>query len=353
MILGKIFVFKRDIKTKGRLHWQHQFNIAMKKGLVILFAAVLGLSACNKFEKGEGDMTYKIYKNEGKPKIAEGDLVKFNVIQMIDTKDGDSTLVNTYDNERPPFFTVTKSKFKGDLVAALKLLGEGDSASFKLNLDSLAKYNDQPKPLAAQNNYATITVKIEKVLHKVANETDSVFEDKKRAFYKAEYEGLVKRNKENESAKIATYIADNDLKMNTTPSGLSYLIERPGNAERAAPSDTILVDYTGEFTNKKADGKLNVFDTSNARIAKDAGIYSPSAQYAARPLVLNQLPVGFAEGIKLIGVGGKIKLIIPSKLGYGENGGGSINPFTPLVFDVELKSIIKPNNGISSVPLSR
>ena len=317
----------------------------MKRKLVILITAILGLTACNKFEKGEGDMTYKIYKNEGKPKIEEGDLVKFNVIQIIDTKSGDSTLVNTYDNERPPFFSVTKSKFKGDLVAALKLLGEGDSASFKLNLDSLAKYNDQPKPQAAQNNYATITVKIEKVLHKVANETDSVFEDKKREFYKAEYESLVKRNKSNEASKIAKYITENNLKMSTTPSGLNYFIERPGNAERSASTDTILVDYTGQFTNKKADGKLNVFDTSNARVAKEAGIYSPSAEYAARPLVLNQLPAGFAEGIKLIGVGGKIKIIIPSKLAYGENGGGSINPFTPLVFDIDLKSIIRSNNG--------
>lgn len=315
----------------------------MKRTLIILFAAILGLTACNKFEKGEGDMTYKIYKSEGKPKIQEGDFIKFNGIQMIETKDGDSTLVNTYDNERPAFFPVTKSMFKGDLVSALKLLGEGDSASFKLNLDSMAKYSGQPKPAEAKNNYATFTVKIEKVLHKVANEADSVFENKKRDFYKAEYEVLIAKNKANEAAKIAKYIADNDLKITTTASGLNYIIEAPGNAVRAELTDTILVDYTGQFTNKKADGKINVFDTSNAAIAKEAGIYSPMAQYAARPLVLGQLPAGFAEGVKMIGIGGKIKIIIPSKLGYGENGGGPINPFTPLVFDIELKSIVKPN----------
>lgn len=315
----------------------------MKRGIIIIFAAALGLTACNKFEKGEGDMTYKIYKNEGKPKIQEGDFIKFNGIQMIETKSGDSTLVNTYDNERPAFFPVTKSMFKGDLVSALKLLGEGDSATFKLNLDSMTKYSGQPKPVEAKTNYATFTVKIEKVLHRAANEPDSVFENKKRDFYKAEYDVLIKKNQASESSKIAKYIADNSLKVSTTASGLNYVIEAPGNAERAASTDTILVDYTGQFTNKKADGKLNVFDTSNARVAKDAGIYSPLAQYAPRPLVLNQLPAGFIEGVKLIGVGGKIKIIIPSKLGYGENGGGPINPFTPLVFDIELKSIVKPD----------
>jgi len=325
----------------------------MKKELVLILAAALGLSACNKFEKGEGDMTYKIYKNEGKPKIQEGDFIKFNGIQIIETKAGDSTLVNTYDNERPAFFPVTKSLFKGDLVSALKLLGQGDSASFKLNLDSMAKYSGQPKPTEAKSNYATFTVKIEKVLHRAANEVDSVFENKKRDFYKAEYEVLIKKNQSTESAKIAQYIADNNLKVTKSASGLNYLIEAPGNTERAAATDTVLVDYTGQFTNKKADGKINVFDTSNARVAKDAGIYSPMAQYAPRPLVLNQLPAGFIEGVKLIGVGGKIKIIIPSNLGYGENGGGPINPFTPLVFDIELKSIIKPNGGTSAAPLAR
>lgn len=311
----------------------------MKKGLIIILAAALGLSACNKFEKGEGDMTYKIYNSEGKPKIQEGDFVKLNGIQVIETKNGDSTLVNTYDNERPAFFPISKSMFKGDLASALKLLGEGDSAVFKLNLDSMAKYSGQPKPTGAKDNFSTFTIKIEKVLHKTANEADSVFEKKKRSFFEEEYKTLIAKNKASETAKISKYIADNNLKTQKTASGLQYIIETPGNTQRATLTDTIMVDYTGQFTNKKADGKINVFDTSDATIAKEAGIYSPMAQYSARPLVLGQLAPGFIEGVQLIGVGGKIKIIMPSKLGYGENGGGPINPFTPLVFDISLKAI--------------
>ncbi len=311
----------------------------MKKGVIVLLAATLGLAACNKFEKGEGDMTYKIYNSEGKPKIQEGDFVKLNGIQIIETKSGDSTLVNTYDNERPAFFPIGKSMFKGDLASALKLLGEGDSAVFKLNLDSMAKYSGQPKPTGAKDNFSTFTIKIEKVLHKATNEVDSTFEKKKRSFFEEEYKALIAKNKASETSKISKYIADNNLKTQTTASGLQYIIEAPGNAQRATLTDTIMVDYTGQFTNKKADGKINVFDTSDAKIAKDAGIYSPMAQYSARPLVLGQLAPGFIEGVQLIGVGGKIKIIIPSKLGYGENGGGPINPFTPLVFDISLKSI--------------
>ena len=32
---------------------------------------------------------------------------------------------------------------------------------------------------------------------------------------------------------------------------------------------------------------------------------------------------------------------MPSKLGYGEQGGGPIPPYSPLVFDIEIKDIKK------------
>jgi len=314
----------------------------MKKGIIILAAATMGLAACNNFKKGEGDLQYKILKSEGKEKIKEGDFVKLNGIQTMETKTNpDSTLVNTYDNDRPAFFPINKSMFKGDLVAALKLMGEGDSAVFKLNLDSMAKYSGQPKPADAKTNYATFTVKIEKVLHKTANEPDSLFEKKKRDFFETEYKALVAKNKSSEEAKMKKYAEENKLEVKTTATGLQYVIETPGNAERATLTDTVVLDYVGQFTHKKGDGKLNVFDTSIAKVAKESGLFSPMAQYAPRPMVLSQVAPGFAEATQLIGVGGKIKAILPSKLAYGENGGGPINPFTPLVFDIEIKSIKK------------
>ena len=152
----------------------------MKKGIIILLAAASGLTACNKFEKGEGDMTYKIYQSEGKPKIQEGDYVKLNGVQTVETNNNpDSVMVNTYDNERPAFFAISKSMFKGDLASGLKLLGEGDSAVFKLNLDSMEKYSGQPKPKGLKSNVASFTIKIEKVLHK-GKDPDSIFEAKKK-----------------------------------------------------------------------------------------------------------------------------------------------------------------------------
>lgn len=313
----------------------------MKRNFLLLLACALVITACNKFEKGEGGMTYKIYKSDGKPKIQDGDYVKLNGVETVETSTNpDSVMVNTYDNERPAFFAITKSMFKGDLTSGLKLLGEGDSAVFKLNLDSMAKYSGQTIPKNLKSRFATFTIKIEKVLHK-GNDVDSIFDAKKRLFFEKEYKTLIEKNKTLESKKITQYIEENALQLTTTPSGLYYAVERPGNSERATLTDTVLVDYTGQFTNKKSDGKINVFDTSLANVAKDAGIFSESVQYVPRGLPLSQLPKGMIEGIQMIGVGGKIKLLVPSKLAYGETGAGPINPFTPLVFDVELKRIIK------------
>ena len=58
---------------------------------------------------------------------------------------------------------------------------------------------------------------------------------------------------------------------------------------------------------------------------------------------------GWDEGLLLLNKGAKATFVIPSKLAYGEQGYQIIPPFTPLVFDVELVSIIKPDPNAKKV----
>ena len=48
---------------------------------------------------------------------------------------------------------------------------------------------------------------------------------------------------------------------------------------------------------------------------------------------------GWDEGIAMMNVGGKAKLIIPSSIAYGDRDMGTIKPYSTLVFDVELLGV--------------
>jgi FKBP-type peptidyl-prolyl cis-trans isomerase len=52
----------------------------------------------------------------------------------------------------------------------------------------------------------------------------------------------------------------------------------------------------------------------------------------------NAVIPGFEEGLKKMKVGEKATIIFPSKIGYGDKGSGSIPPFSPLLFELEVLS---------------
>jgi len=102
-----------------------------------------------------------------------------------------------------------------------------------------------------------------------------------------------------------------------TESGLAYKIIEPGNAKKAtSDKDTVWVNYKGTLL----DG--TVFDQND-----DINF------------TLGRVIKGWSEGMKLVGEGGKIKLVIPGDLAYGEYGTRGIEPNATLVFDVDLNKV--------------
>jgi len=107
----------------------------------------------------------------------------------------------------------------------------------------------------------------------------------------------------------------------TTESGLQYLVITSGEGAMPAAEDTVDVHYEGSLLNG------TVFDSSIKR-----------GEPATFP-VGGVIP-GWQEALKLMNVGSKWKVFIPSALAYGENGaGGSIGPNETLIFEMELLSI--------------
>ncbi|MWN05145.1 FKBP-type peptidyl-prolyl cis-trans isomerase [Gilliamella sp. Pas-s95] len=116
-----------------------------------------------------------------------------------------------------------------------------------------------------------------------------------------------------------------------TKSGLLYQILENGSDHHPTADDTVIVHYKGTLT----DGRK--FDSSYDR--------NEPAKFP-----LNGVIKGWIEGIQLVGVGGKIKLVVPPDLAYGDQdipgqeGKAGIQPASTLVFEVELLGIDNKND---------
>lgn len=109
--------------------------------------------------------------------------------------------------------------------------------------------------------------------------------------------------------------------MITTHSGLQYKVLQEGTGStHPTASSTVKVHYHGMLT----DG--TVFDSS---VERGEPISFP----------LGKVIKGWQEGLQLMVEGQKVRLFIPSTLGYGKSGSGPIPPAAVLVFDVELLEI--------------
>lgn len=307
----------------------------MKKNLVVLGLAIFALSSCKQFKKGEGDMQYIIHTDKDGANIKEGDFIAFNMIQKTEE---DSTINNTYDYDRPMFVAEQKSVFKGDIYGALGMLSEGDSATFKINLDSLQAKMNMPKPANTKGKYMVFTFKVDKVIPKNGL-TDSAFNGKIEAFFKAEAD----KAKTSEAGKISSYVSSKKLTPEKTASGLQYVVDAKGDGAKPAVGDTVEMNYTGRFLTGK------IFQTSDAAVAKKENVYNPMAPYQPMKVVagMKQTIPGFDEALLMFGKGAKVSLIIPSALAYGEHGSPAIPPYTPLVFDIEILKVVKPSSPVA------
>lgn len=116
------------------------------------------------------------------------------------------------------------------------------------------------------------------------------------------------------------FLADNKTKEGviTLDSGVQYEIINKGDGAKPTPADTIVVNYTLHLLNG------TILD-----------------QGSDVTFTLGSLIPGFIEVATKMQVGEAVTAYIPPSLGYGENGTENIEPNSLLIFDIELKEIVK------------
>jgi len=136
-----------------------------------------------------------------------------------------------------------------------------------------------------------------------------------------------KKEKENEQFlnKGNLFLENNkkNTQVQVTASGLQYEVLREGLGPKPGPMDRVKVHYHGTTPSGE------VFDSSVDR--------GQPAEFG-----LNQVIKGWTEGLQLMSGGAKYKFYIPQELAYGANPqpGSIIEPYMPLVFEVELLEIL-------------
>lgn len=124
---------------------------------------------------------------------------------------------------------------------------------------------------------------------------------------------------------ILKYIEANNFDAQKTPSGLYYVIEEQGDGIQPNSNSNVIVSYEGVFLDGKEFDKSSEFG------------------YAFN---LQGVIPGWTEGIALFNEGGKGKLIIPSRLAFGNKDYNGIPAGSVLVFDINL---ISTEEGIDKV----
>lgn len=122
-------------------------------------------------------------------------------------------------------------------------------------------------------------------------------------------------------AQLDAYAAEPGAKR--LPSGLIFKEVKAGSGAKPAATSVVKVHYHGTFP----DGR--VFDSS---VERKEPMEFP----------LNGVIPCWTEGVQLIGVGGKARLVCPYSIAYGERGRPPVIPErATLVFDVELLDVKK------------
>lgn len=303
----------------------------MKKIFLIAFVALTCaafMTACNseKFKQSENGLLYRFETtNPDGEQPNVGDLLVGELTLRLEN----DTLFSNAGNPDRIFQVAENCMFKGDIQEGLLMMHTGDKAVFKIPADSIGNFMqaNQMPPMYKQGTDQFFYYEIS--LMEIVTKDELAQEQ-------ANYLEEMNQRRDAEDSVLAQYIAENNITVKPTNSGLYIIVNKKGDGPKVAAGKKVAVNYTGRLL----DGTL--FDTSREADAKEANLNQPGRTYEPLSYVIGEQAMikGWDEGIMGQTAGSDITLVMPSELAYGGRGAGKdILPYSPLVFNLTIESV--------------
>ncbi len=307
------FVNVKNIMTKAEMDAERAAFVNARR-----FAEPIEIAKFKADHKWEGK-TLESGLNFNKIKSGKGRKVKDGMFLTFDFEirylDG-RMLYSSIEANHPSSYEYGKKFDTKGIMEALGMMRSGDEVELIIP-SSLAfgeKGNQRVDPFTALHYFVRLT----SVKTKAENDKEIEAKRKNDA-------AILEATRLQEASVLAKYIAENEITVEPTASGLYFISTLEGEGEQAVAGNKVKVHYTGTLL----DGTK--FDSSVDR-------NQPFEFVLGQGKVIK----GWDEGIAMMKVGGKATLVLPSSIAYGARQAGTvIKPYSPLKFDVELLEIIK------------
>lgn len=296
--------------------------------VIAAFSAMIITSSCdtggeNSFETTESGLQYSfVEEGEG----ATPEMGQILLLHMTYKTEDDSLLFST-ENQGGPVPVAVDTATQGAIQEGFNMLQAGDSAIFRINAEEVFvnTFNTQVPDFIEPQSNIIFNIGVEDVM------SQEDFRAYQMEVMRKEQEDMLAQQSEQmaiDSARIVSYLEENNIDAQATESGLRYTIQQEGSGPSPSPGDTVYVHYTG----KLLDGEQ--FDSSYDR-----------GEPLAFPIGQGMVIPGWDEGIALLQEGGEATLYIPSPLAYGPQARGDvIGENSILVFEVELVDVKESAN---------
>ncbi len=283
----------------------------MRYFTLIYIAALFFLISCSSdsgFQKNEqeyGDIEYRFVRhNPDSMKIKNGDVLFLEMDYYTESGQKVYSSRDVSDN----FRMYANDGEKGSIELGISMMHKGDSAIFKVAAGPFYQ-NTRKRPLPS------VLKPDDKLVFHIR--IDNIFDGVE---YQKQIDEYNERMEAQEKMILRDYVRNERITAKPSESGLYKIVTKPGTGTETAAGKMVTVHFVGT----KIDG--SEFDNSYKRGEPF------SFQLGAGKSIL-----GFEEGISSMRRGEKCRLIFPSSLGYGARGvSGRIEPFSTLIFDVEL-----------------